>query len=96
MIAVGNHNKINQQGKKWNRFNHMPMQSFLGDYHCLLLLHMDKHFIWLEVTKERITEFSIGFIINTTFNIRKSFRQKVIKCMKTTVGAITQPHISKI
>ena len=57
---------------------------------------MDKGSIWLEETKERINEFSIGYIIHPTLNINKGFREKVTKCMKTTFCAITQPHISKI
>ena len=81
---------------KLNHFNHMPMQSLLGDYHRLPLSHMAKHYICLEETKERINEFSIGYTINPTLNINKSSKYQVTKCMKTTFGAITQPHISKI
>ena len=32
-------------------------------------------------------------MINTTLNIKRAFREKVNKCMKTTFGEITQPHI---
>ena len=71
------------------------MQLLLGAYHCLPLLHMSKSYIWLEETKERITYFSIGYMINPNLNINKAFKEKVIKCMKTTFGSITQPHISK-
>ena len=35
-------------------------------------------------------------MINPTFNINKAFKEQVNKCLKTTFGAITQPHISKI
>ena len=57
---------------------------------------MDKSYIWTEETKECINEFSMGYIINPNFNINKSFKEKVTKCMKTKFGTINQPHISKI
>ena len=57
---------------------------------------MAKIYIWIEETKESINEFSIGYMINPTFNINKAFKYQVSKCMKSTFGAITQPHISKI
>ena len=52
----------------------MTMQSLLGTNHLLPLFHMAKRFIWLEETKERINEFSIGYITNPTLNINKAFR----------------------
>ena len=54
---------------------------------------MAKHFIWIEETEERINDFLIGYMINPTLNITKIFIEQVNKCMKTTFGAITQPHI---
>ena len=69
------------------------MLSLLGANHRLPLFHIAKNFIWLEETKELINEFSIGYMINPTSNINKSFREQVNKCMKTTFGTITQPHI---
>ena len=72
------------------------MQSLLGDYHRLTLSHMDKSFIWIEETKERINEFSIVYMINPYLNINKAFKEQVTKCMKTTLVTVTQPHISKI
>ena len=96
ILAVGYQNKNNQDQDKWNNFNHMPMQSLLGTNHRLPLSHMAKSYIWLEETRERNNEFSIGYMTNPTLNIRKSFKEQVTKCMKTTFGAITQPHISKI
>ena len=56
---------------------------------------MAKRYIWLE-EKKHTNDFSIGYMINPDFNINKAFKEKVTKCMKTTFGAITQPHISKI
>ena len=72
------------------------MHSFLGTNHGLPLSHVNKSYIWLEETKERINVFSIGYIINLTLNINKAFKEQVNKCMKSTFGAMTQPHISKI
>ena len=77
-------------------FNHITMQSLLWYYHRLPLLHMAKHFIWIEETKERINEFSIEYMINPILNINKSFKEQVTKCIKAKFGAITQPHINKI
>ena len=45
---------------------------------------MDKFFICLECTKERINGFSIGYMFNPGLNITKAFRKKVRKCMNNT------------
>ena len=50
------------------------MQLLLGGYHLLPLLHVAKSYIWLEETKERINDFSIGYMINPNFNINKAFK----------------------
>ena len=47
------------------------MQSLLGDYYRLPLSHTTNFFIWIEETKERINDFSIGYMINPTLNINK-------------------------
>ena len=57
---------------------------------------MAKSYIWLEETKERIDDFSIGYMINPNYNINKALEEQVTKCMKNKFGTITQPHISKI
>ena len=54
---------------------------------------MAKSFIWPEETKERINEFSIGYMINTRLNIKKSFREQVDKCTNNTLGEIPQHQI---
>ena len=72
----------------------MHTQSLLGTNHRLTLSHMDKSYIWLKETNERIDEFSIGYMINTTLIINKDFREQMTKCMKTTFGAMTQQNIS--
>ena len=65
----------------------------LGTNHRLPLFHMAKRFIWIEETRERINYFSIGYIINTTLNIEKSFIEQMNKCMNNTFGETTKPHI---
>ena len=71
----------------------MHIQYLLGTNHFLPLSHMAKSYIWLKETKERINEFSIGYTINPTLNIKKAFKEQVTKCMKNTFGEMTQPHI---
>ena len=67
----------------------MPMLSLLGANHRLPLLHMAKRFIWLEEIKERINEFSIGYMMSSKLNINKPFREQVHKCMNNTFGKKT-------
>ena len=73
----------------------MKMQSLLGTNHCLPLSHMAKSYICIEETKELIDKYSILYMTNPTLNINQAFKDQVTKFMKTTFGAITQPHISK-
>ena len=84
--------KKNLKKYRWNHCNHMPIQSSLGTNHRLPLFCMANSFIYPE--KKFINEFSIGCMINPKFNINKSFKEKVNKCMNTTFGEITQPHIT--
>ena len=70
----------------------MRMLSLLWINHRLPLFHMAKRFIWIN-EKKRINEFTIGYMINPGFNVNKSFREQVEKCMYTTFGEITQPFI---
>ena len=58
------------------------MQSLLGTNHFLHLLHMAKSYIFLEKIKERINEFSIGYMINPDLYINKEFKDQVTKFMK--------------
>ena len=69
MISVGNDNKKIKNKDRWNYFHHMPMLSLLGENHRLPLFHMAKHFIWLDETKKRINEFTIGYMINLGLNV---------------------------
>ena len=74
----------------------MHIQSLLGTNHILILSHKTKSYIWLEERNERINEFSIGYMNNPNLSIKKYFKEKVTKCMKTTFGGMTQQYISKI
>ena len=71
----------------------MPMLSLLGANHRLPLFYMDKNFIWLNETKERINYFTIGYMINPGLYVNKTFEEQVEKCMNNKFGEITQPFI---
>ena len=76
------------------------MQSLLGGNHRQPLLHMAKSLIWVEEIKQRIHEFSIGYMINQKFNSNKAFKEQVNKCMKNKFGTIKnlvlEPYYQKI
>ena len=74
----------------------MHLQSLLGSNHRLTLSHMSKSYTGLEETNEGINEFSIGYMMNPNLSTNKAFKEQVTKCMKNTLGAMTQEHISKI
>ena len=93
IIALGNENKKIKNKDRWNYCHRMPMLPLLGDNHRLPLFHMDKHFIWLEKTGERINEFEIGYMINPRLNVNISFKEQVGKYMNTKFGELTQPFI---
>ena len=65
----------------------------MGANHRLPLFHMNERFIWLNETKQRNNEFTIGFMINRGLNVNKTFREQVEKYMFTKFGKITQPFI---
>ena len=74
----------------------MSMQSLLGTNHCPPLSLMYKSYILLEETKERINEFSIGYMINPTLVNNKALKDQETKCIKNKFVAINQPNIGKI
>ena len=86
-------NKKNIVKDKWNYCHRIPMLSLLGANHRLPIFHMVKHFIWINETKQRMNEFTIGYMINPGLNVNKFFREQVEKCMYTTFGEITQHFI---
>ena len=93
MIEIGKENeKIKNKGK-WYYCHHMRIFPFWGDNHRLPLLHMDKQFIWIEETKERINQFGIGYMNNPNLYTNKDFVYQVETCMNTIFGALTQPFI---
>ena len=67
-----NEKKLNKD--KWNYCHNFPILSLLGDNHRLLVLHMAKTFICIKETSDRIDEFEIGYMINTTFHVNKSLK----------------------
>ena len=66
------------------------MLSSLRTNHRLPLFHLAKRFILINETKQRIHEFTIGYMTNQGLNVNKVFREQVQKCMYTTFGEITQ------
>ena len=94
MIEIGNKNEKFKRDK-WNYFHHFLIFPLLGANHRLLLLHMDKSFIRLEETSDRINNFEIEYMINPTLRVNKEFKEQVINCMNNTFGALTQPFIRK-
>ena len=48
MIAVGKEKEKIRNKDRWNYCHHMPMLSFLGVNHSLLLLHMTKRLFFLK------------------------------------------------
>ena len=74
----------------------MRIPFLLGTNNRLPLSRMDKSYIWLEETNQRINEFSIGYMMNPNLGINKSFKEQVKICMKTEFGAMTQQHICNI
>ena len=69
------------------------MLPLLGGNHRLPLYHTAIYYLWECESNIRINEFEIGYMINPSFNVNRSFRYQVEKCMKVTFGDITQPHI---
>ena len=61
----------------------MHIQSLLGNNHHLPLSHMAKSYILFEETNECINEFSIGYMMDPNFIIKKTFKEQVNKCIKT-------------
>ena len=74
----------------------MDIQSLLGTNHRLTLSHIDKSCIWLEETKQRINDLSIGYMMNPNLIMNKVFREQVKVCMKNTFSTSTMTQISKI
>ena len=53
------------------------MLPLLGASHRLQLLYIYKGFIYIEEIGELINEFDIGYMINPTLHVNKSFKEQV-------------------
>ena len=94
--AVGYKNKTIKTKEKWKQLNIIDIQSLLGTNNSMSLSHMDRSYIWLEETNQRINEFSIGYTMNPNLHKNKVFREQVKLCPKNTLGTSTNTHIVKI
>ena len=86
MIAVGNNDKKYIYKDRWNYYHHMLMLLLLVENHRLPLFYMSKRFIWLNETKQYINLFTIGYIINPSLDVNKTFKEQVEKCMYNIFG----------
>ena len=74
---------------KWNQLNLLSMESVLGVNCCIPLIHMSKRKIYIEITNERINEFSFAYMCNPTVYRHKVFKEQVKLCLNKTFGADT-------
>ena len=92
MIAfVKEKNKNNQD--KWSYCHHFSIFPLLGVNHCLPLFHISMKFVYIHNIEENINEFSIGYMVKTTFRVNKTFKEQVERCMNDTIGTIKKPFI---
>ena len=96
ILAVDDINKRIETKDKLNQLNILNMQSMLGDNCRMPLLHISKSYIWLEEKKQRINEFYIGYMINSTLYGNRAFKYHVKVCFKHTFGPDTISNINKI
>ena len=96
ILAVGYINKRIETKDKRNQINVLNMQSMFGANFRMPLLHMSKIYIWLEEKNQRINDFSIGYMMNTTLYKNRYFEEQVKVCFKHTFGPDTTFHINKI
>ena len=89
MISVGNRNKKNKNKDRWNYCHHMPMLQLLGANNRLPLFHMAEHFIQMNVSKQRMNDFTIGYMINPGLNVNKALREQV----KTFIYTIIKNYV---
>ena len=57
---------------KWNKINLISMEYGLGSNCRIPLLHMSKRKVFIEVTNERINEFSFAYMCNPHLHIKKN------------------------
>ena len=51
---------------KWEYCDVIPLFPLLGSNHILTLLHTSRKFVFINTTEERINQFEIGYLTNTT------------------------------
>ena len=78
----------------------MPMSYLLGANHCLPLSHMAKSFIWINETIKNINEFTVGYMINLSLNVKNAFREQaetvyLLHLVKSHI-LLLNPHYQKI
>ena len=54
------------------------MFPLLGVNHRITLLHMSNILVYIYNIEERINEFAISYMVNTTLHVNKSFKEKVV------------------
>ena len=57
---------------------------------------MSKRKVYIEITNERINEFSFAYMCNPTLYKHKFFKDQVKSCLGNTFGADTNKHINDI
>ena len=81
---------------KWNQINLISMESVLGSNCRIPLLHMSKRKVFIEVTNEKINEFSFAYMCNPHLHINKMFTEQVKICLSRTFGTDTVKQINII
>ena len=89
-------NKKIETKDKWNQLYLLSMESVLGVNCRIPLLHMSKRKFYIEITNERINEFSFAYMCNPTAYKHKVFKDQVKSCLGNTFGADTNKHINEI
>ena len=81
---------------KWNQLYLLSMESVLGVNCRIPLLHMPKRKVYIEITNERINEFSFAYMCNPYLYRHKVFTEQVKICLSSTFGSDTVKHINLI
>ena len=86
-------NKKIETKDKWNQINLLSTESVLGANCRIPLIHMSNRQIWIKETNQRINEFSFAYMLNTTLNKNKAFKEQVKACLIKTFGADTKKRL---
>ena len=74
MIEAVNKNEKIKNKDRWKYCHNFPILPVLGVNHSLPLLHIAKSYIWINETSGHINESAIGYMINPTLHVNKSFK----------------------